>query len=408
MRKTIALVLLVMLSTCATVQVDIVATFHWTPTDGATWYLLEVYDGAGTSAPQVFRQWYTSAQAGCPDCKITVPLAEKDYYAQVLDYGAYGYGTWREVEYYFSVPPTPIPPPLVWHVPTDGAFADAMNEMTDCGTVYIDVDIAEPAISYGASRAASYIIPDYGCDWHIIGNGSIVTYDPRNPPYYYDAPGVLMMVKSSHKTTVEGLHFVGTMVLGDGVNIDRDICLLLDAPGDMDVIGNEFEQCGHAGFKHFYGEGVFLVDGNTFHDNGFTSRDHHTYLPGGGEYVIRNNRGWNASGWCVGYGNVFYTTGAQIYGNVCWDNGGGISVGVGSNADVHDNISIGNDRGLWLEGGGNVIYNNVFMESVIEDVYSERSCGAIVTNWCADPVPNDFYGGGNIYEVISHPDRIGE
>lgn len=377
--------------------------FRWQGVPDATWYLLEVWQGQ----TQVFRQWYPMT---CSECSVSVPTLKPGSYSwQVLDWGAYGYGTWSGfTSFAFAVlqTETPIPPPVVWTVPNDGTFAEAMETMTDCGTVYINADLAEPAISYGDNRTASYIIPDYGCDWHIIGNGHIVTYDPQNPPMYYGAPGVLMMVKNSKMTTVEGVHFIGTMAMGDGVNIDRDICLLLDAPGNMDVIGNEFEQCGHAGFKHFYGEGVFLLDGNTFHDNGFTSRDHHTYLPGGGQYVIRNNRGWNASGWCVGYGNVYYTTGAVITNNICWDNGGGISVGIGEGAQVENNIAIGNDRGLWLEGGGNVIINNVFMESSIEDVYSERSCGAILTNWCTNPVPNDFFGNGNLYEVISHPDRI--
>lgn len=403
MRKL--LILAVLLSTCGLAQVESVATFRWQPVEGATWYLLEVYDGINAQAPQVYRKWYTAGQSACPDCMVSVQMDEGGYYAQVLDYGAYGYGKWQVAEYLFSVP---IPPPSEWRVPTDGTFAEAMQKMTQCGTVYVDADMAEPAISYGESRTASYIVPDYGCDWQIVGDGAAVTYDPQSPPRYYDAPGILMMVKNSHKTTVTGLHFVGTMALGDGVGIDRDICLLLDAPGNMDVIGNEFEQCGHAGIKHFYGSGAFLIAENRFHDNGFTSRDHHIYLPGGGDYVIRDNYGWNASGWCVGYGNVFYTTGAQIYGNACWDNGGGISVGYGEGADVHDNIAIGNGRGLWLEGGASVFRDNVFMESTIEDVYSERACGAIVTNWCAEPVPNDFYDNGNIYETVSHPERIDE
>jgi uncharacterized repeat protein (TIGR02543 family) len=73
-------------------------TFAWMGISDATWYLLEVYTPDGT---QVFRMWYTSAQTGCAggtDCSVMPPetagLANGNYKWRMLDYGAYGYGTW--------------------------------------------------------------------------------------------------------------------------------------------------------------------------------------------------------------------------------------------------------------------------------------------------------------------------
>jgi uncharacterized repeat protein (TIGR02543 family) len=74
-------------------------TFSWTGLSNATWYLLEVYTADGTV--QVFRKWYTSSQTGCSggtSCSIAPPetsgLANGNYKWRILDYGAYGYGTW--------------------------------------------------------------------------------------------------------------------------------------------------------------------------------------------------------------------------------------------------------------------------------------------------------------------------
>ncbi len=366
-------------------------SFHWAGVEGATWYKLEVWQGQ----TRVYSQWH---ELSCVDCAVSVEtLLPGEYWWDVLDWGTYGYGTWSApVTFSFETLQT-APPPTEWTISTDGSFAEAMQAMTDCGTVYIDTDLAEPAISYGESRTASYILPDYGCDWEIVGSASVpvVTYDPSAPPSYYNAPGVLMLIENSHKTIVRNLHFFGTMALGDGVNIDRDICLLLDAPGNMDVIDNVFSDCGHAGLKHFYGTGTFLISGNRCFDNGFTSRDHCMYLPGGGQYTITDNFAINTSGWCVGFGNVYQTSGAVIENNTCINNGGGVCVGYGGQASVSNNVAIGNDRGLWLEDSGSTLTNNVFMDSVIEDVYSERAEGG-----------NLFYDRGNIYESISHPDRI--
>ena len=73
-------------------------TFSWTGLSNATWYLLEVYTSTGT---QVHRKWYTSAQTNCAGgtaCSVVPPetagLANGDYKWRMLDYGAYGYGTW--------------------------------------------------------------------------------------------------------------------------------------------------------------------------------------------------------------------------------------------------------------------------------------------------------------------------
>jgi uncharacterized repeat protein (TIGR02543 family) len=71
--------------------------FSWTGISEATWYLLEVYTSGGT---QVFYKWYTSAQTGCAGgtaCAVTpstLSLPSGDYKWRILDYGAYGYGTY--------------------------------------------------------------------------------------------------------------------------------------------------------------------------------------------------------------------------------------------------------------------------------------------------------------------------
>jgi len=74
-------------------------TFTWSGLPNATWYLLEVYTADGST--QVFRKWYTSPQTGCSSgtaCSIvpleTASLASGAYKWRILDYGAYGYGTW--------------------------------------------------------------------------------------------------------------------------------------------------------------------------------------------------------------------------------------------------------------------------------------------------------------------------
>ena len=375
--------------------------FRWQGVDGATWYLLEVYTDTGT---QVYRKWH---EMTCVDCSIVTSLSAGAYGWQVLDWGVYGYGTWtKRIPFSFEQIETPIPPPVVWHVPTDGTFAQAMAAMTDCGTVYVEANLAEPAISYGESRSASYIIPDYGCDWQIIGNRNIVTYDPSAPPMYYDGPGVLMLIKSTGTTTVEGLHFVGTMALGDNIDpstggpVDKDICLLLDAAGNMTVRGNEFERCGHAGIKSYY-PGEILLEYNRCHDIGFTSRDHCVYISNS-PATIRNNQAWDISGGGFGLDTAHVITGGLVEWNVVVDSGYGIWSGWGSGHVIRNNFAINSkyyDLGIF--GGGHTFENNTF-----GTIYSERSCGAIVTNWCASPVPNVFYDMGNLYETVSHPERI--
>jgi hypothetical protein len=74
-------------------------TFSWTGQSDATWYLLEVYTADGSV--QVFRKWYTSVQTGCAGgvaCSVvpleTAALASGGYKWRILEYGAYGYGTW--------------------------------------------------------------------------------------------------------------------------------------------------------------------------------------------------------------------------------------------------------------------------------------------------------------------------
>jgi uncharacterized repeat protein (TIGR02543 family) len=82
-------------------------TFSWTGLSNATWYLLEVYTSGDT---QVHRKWYTSAQTGCSGgtgCSVVPPetagLANGAYKWRMLDYGAYGYGTWTNYSN-FSIP----------------------------------------------------------------------------------------------------------------------------------------------------------------------------------------------------------------------------------------------------------------------------------------------------------------
>ncbi|MFZ5886035.1 MAG: choice-of-anchor Q domain-containing protein, partial [Chloroflexota bacterium] len=70
-------------------------SFTWAGLNDATWYLIEVQTSGGT---QVFRKWFTSAQANCAggtNCSVTpvdLSLTNGDYQWRVLDYGAYGYG----------------------------------------------------------------------------------------------------------------------------------------------------------------------------------------------------------------------------------------------------------------------------------------------------------------------------
>jgi uncharacterized repeat protein (TIGR02543 family) len=73
-------------------------SFTWNGLSNATWYLLEVYNSGGT---QVHRKWYTSTQTGCSGetaCAVTATetlgLPNGAYRWYILDYGAYGYGTW--------------------------------------------------------------------------------------------------------------------------------------------------------------------------------------------------------------------------------------------------------------------------------------------------------------------------
>ncbi|GAB4459501.1 MAG: hypothetical protein Kow0070_14590 [Anaerolineales bacterium] len=69
--------------------------FTWSGLNNATWYLLEVQTSGGT---QVYRKWFTSAQAGCAggiNCAVApndIGLSNGDYKWRILDYGAYGYG----------------------------------------------------------------------------------------------------------------------------------------------------------------------------------------------------------------------------------------------------------------------------------------------------------------------------
>jgi uncharacterized repeat protein (TIGR02543 family) len=71
-------------------------TFTWRGLPDATWYLIQVQMSDGTP---VFIQWYTSEQAACSGgtaCSVVVSelnLAEGGYKWRILDYGAYGYGT---------------------------------------------------------------------------------------------------------------------------------------------------------------------------------------------------------------------------------------------------------------------------------------------------------------------------
>ncbi|MBI4761641.1 MAG: choice-of-anchor Q domain-containing protein [Chloroflexota bacterium] len=80
-------------------------TFSWSGLPNATWYLLEVYTADGSV--QVFRKWYTSSQTNCSSgtsCFVSPPetagLANGNYKWRILDYGAYGYGTWTEFMFF--------------------------------------------------------------------------------------------------------------------------------------------------------------------------------------------------------------------------------------------------------------------------------------------------------------------
>ncbi len=72
--------------------------FDWTGYPDSTWYFLQVQELDGTP---VFDAWYLSGQAGCDvdtSCGIApaqaLRLANGDYQWRILDYGAYGYGSW--------------------------------------------------------------------------------------------------------------------------------------------------------------------------------------------------------------------------------------------------------------------------------------------------------------------------
>lgn len=374
--------------------------FRWQGKPEATWYLLEVW----YEQTVVYRKWY---QMSCTDCTVTVDTVPPGAYQwQILDWGAYGYGEWSGfVAFSFEILNTE-PPPSALTVPDDEpTLQGAIDRMTNGGTITLRAGAYYGNRVYADERTASIVLPNVG-DWTIIGEtGAVITYDPNNPPLAWGYPGTILEIKSAGSVVIDGVHFVGTMELGDG-GYDRDICVLMDAPGNLTVRNSEFEKCGHAGVKHYYPEGAFLIENNRFHDNGFTTRDHHTYMPGGGEYIIRYNTCWNSTGWCVGYGNVYATTGAEIYGNASINSGGCVSAGIGQGNYIHDNFCMNNVRGLWLQSGGSVFRNNTFLNSTVEDVYSERACGALITPWCDAPLPNVFYNNGNIFRTVSHPDRI--
>jgi len=72
--------------------------YNWTGHTDATWYLLQVQTSAGDP---VFLKWYTADAVGCAGgtaCDVTpaetLGLENGSYRWRVLDYGAYGYGSW--------------------------------------------------------------------------------------------------------------------------------------------------------------------------------------------------------------------------------------------------------------------------------------------------------------------------
>jgi hypothetical protein len=72
-------------------------SFHWNGIAEATHYLLEVETAGGA---QVYYRWYTPDQVGCEgdlECAVTpvgINLTNGEYRWHILDYGAYGYGSY--------------------------------------------------------------------------------------------------------------------------------------------------------------------------------------------------------------------------------------------------------------------------------------------------------------------------
>jgi len=96
-------------------------TFTWTGLNGATYYLLEVYD-ANTEA-QLLRKWYTAASTSCDtdtSCTLSpsefTSLANGNYKWRIQDQGTYGYGLWTGyTNFTLNVPP---PPAVTLNAPT--------------------------------------------------------------------------------------------------------------------------------------------------------------------------------------------------------------------------------------------------------------------------------------------------
>lgn len=298
-------------------------------------------------------------------------------------------------------------PPTVT-VPDDYlTLQGALDALPSGGTIILRAGTYYGLKSYGYERTASIVI-DGNRDITIQGEaGAVITYDPQNPPTFYGELGVTLLISNAGQTTIDGVKFIGTQALGDPL-YDLDVCIYQIVNAPFAVRNSEFTECGHAGIKHgnMPGHPLVVIENNRFHDSGFTTRDHAVYAPGGGTYVMQNNQCWNLSGWCVGYGYSYWTEGAIIRGNSCVNVLGCIYTQYGTGAIVENNFSMNSGWGLGIYGGGATFRNNTFLNSTIDDVYSERACGGAVTNWCANPVPNDFYGNGNLYETISHPDRI--
>lgn len=295
----------------------------------------------------------------------------------------------------FQVPPTAT-------VPDDyETLQAALDALPSGGVVVLRAGEYSGNRSYGYQRSASIVI-DGNRDITIQGEpGAVITYDPVTPPDYYGEVGPVVIISNTGQTTIDGLHFIGTRALGDPL-YDLDVCIYSIADAPFTVRNSEIEQCGHAGIKHGVNHSQVIIEGNRFHDNGFTSRDHHVYVPGGAEYIIRDNYGWNATGGCVGFGWSYWTIGGVIENNVCVNNGYGIWSGWGVGETITGNFAMNNQYyDLGIYGGGHIFTDNIFGH-----VDSERSCGGIVTNWCTDPVPNVFYDNGNLYETINYLDRI--
>lgn len=299
-------------------------------------------------------------------------------------------------------------------VPDDyPTIQEAIDALPSGGTVKVKAGTYTGNYQYGTNadgtpRTSSFYI---GGNRNITIKGepgAILTYDPAAPPQVFGVTGILFWVNNQGMTTIDGLHFIGTMELGDPpYPYDYDVCLYFVEESSFTVRNSEFEKCGHAGIKHGSpnkSTPFVMIENNRFHDNGFTTRDHHTYFPGGAQYIIRYNTGWDGSGYCVGFGNQRYTVGAQIYNNTCLNGYAGIVSGWGQGAIVRNNTMIGNSVGMWLEASGTYTNNTIVQNGM--DIYSERACGAVVTNWCAVPRPLKFYDNGNLYEYISHPERV--